>query len=41
MPAVGIDVGKLAVDPPPRDSPLGQLLVELGEYDDYLVRLDT
>ena len=29
----------LEIDPPPRDSPLGQLLVELGEYDGYLDRL--
>jgi hypothetical protein len=26
---------KFHVDPPPRDSRLGQLLVELGQYDDY------
>jgi hypothetical protein len=31
----------LETDSPPRDSPLGQLLVELGEYDDYPDRLDT
>ena len=30
----------VAVGPPPRESPLGRLLDELGEYDDYLAHLD-
>jgi hypothetical protein len=41
IPGVAIDVESLAVDRPPRDSPLGQLLVELGDYDDYFAHLDT
>ena len=31
---------EFAVGPPPRESPLGRLLVELGEYDDYFAHLD-
>jgi len=34
-----VDPEVFPAGPPPRDSPLGQLLVEMGDYDDYPTHL--